>query len=162
MLTGDHANTANAIAQQIGINKVFSQQLPEDKLAIVTSYKNENKIIMMIGDGINDAPALAKVDIGIAMGNGSDLAQDFSKITILNNSFTNIKRSYQLSEIVIKNIKQNLFFAFIYNIIGIGFASGLLFYATNILLSPMVAALAMCLSSVSVISNALRLRNTKL
>lgn len=162
MLTGDHANTANAIAQQIGINKVFSQRLPEDKLAIVTSYKNENKIIMMIGDGFNDAPALAKVDIGIAMGNGSDLAQDFSKITILNNSFANIKRSYQLSEIVMKNIKQNLFFAFIYNIIGIGFASGLLFYATNTLLSPMVAALAMCLSSVSVISNALRLRNTKL
>lgn len=162
MLTGDHQHTANAIAKQIGIDKVFAQQLPQDKLAMIESIQKEGKIITMIGDGINDAPALAKADIGIAMGSGSDLAQDFAKITLLNSSFSNIKKGYELSQNVMKNIKQNLFFAFIYNIIGVAVASGVLYHITGTLLSPMIAALAMCLSSVSVIGNALRLRNLKL
>lgn len=162
MLTGDHQHTANAIAKQIGIDKVFAQQLPEDKLKMIESIQKEGKIITMVGDGINDAPALAKADIGIAMGSGSDLAQDFSKITLLNNAFSNVKKAIGLSENVMKNIKQNLFFAFIYNTIGVVVAAGVFYYATGMLLSPMVAALAMCLSSVSVIANALRLRNVKL
>lgn len=162
MLTGDHEHTANAIAKQIGIDKVFAQQLPENKLAMIESIQKEGKIITMVGDGINDAPALAKADIGIAMGNGSDLAQDFSKITLLNNAFSNVEKSIRLSEKVMQNIKQNLFFAFIYNIIGVAIAAGVLYYTTNMLLSPMVAALAMCLSSVSVIANALRLKALKL
>jgi len=162
MLTGDHKKTANAIAKQIGIDKVYAQQLPEDKLAMIEKIQKEEKIITMIGDGINDAPALAKADIGIAMGSGSDLAQDFSKITLLNNAFSNVEKTIRLSEDVIANIKQNLFFAFIYNIIGIAVAAGFFYYATGTLLSPMVAALAMCLSSVSVITNALRLKQIRL
>lgn len=162
MLTGDHQLTANAIAKQVGIDEVFAQQLPQDKLAMIESIQKEGKIITMIGDGINDAPALAKADVGIAMGNGSDLAQDFAKITLLNSSFANLKKAYNLSERVMQNIKQNLFFAFIYNVIGIAVAAGILYYATGMLLSPMIAALAMCLSSVSVIGNAIRLRNLKL
>ena len=109
MLTGDHQHTANAIAKQIGIDKVFAQQLPEDKLKMIESIQKEGKIITMVGDGINDAPALAKADIGIAMGSGSDLAQDFSKITLLNNAFSNVKKAIRLSEKVMQNIKQNLF-----------------------------------------------------
>lgn len=162
MLTGDHPHTAHAIAKQIGIDKVFAQQLPQDKLSMIESIQKEGKIITMIGDGINDAPALAKADIGIAMGSGSDLAQDFAKITLLNSSFSNIKKGFNLSKSVMKNIKQNLFFAFIYNVIGIGVATGALYYITGTLLSPMIAALAMCLSSVSVIANALRLRKLEL
>ncbi|RRJ90076.1 copper-translocating P-type ATPase [Paenimyroides tangerinum] len=162
MLTGDHKKTAEAIAKQIGIDKVFASQLPEDKLQMIEKIQSEGKIITMIGDGINDAPALAKANIGIAMGNGSDLAKDFSKITLLNHSFSNVEKSIRLSEKVIKNIKENLFFAFVYNVIGIAIAAGVFYYATNTLLSPMVAALAMCLSSVSVISNALRLKRIKL
>lgn len=162
MLTGDHQKTAQAIANQIGIDKVFASQLPEDKLKMIEQIQSDGKIITMIGDGINDAPALAKADVGIAMGSGSDLAQDFSKITLLNNAFSNVEKSIKLSEKVIQNIKQNLFFAFIYNIIGITVAAGVFYYATNLLLSPMIAALAMCLSSVSVISNALRLKQLKL
>ncbi len=162
MLTGDHQLTANTIAKQVGIDAVFAQQLPQDKLAMIESIQKEGKIITMIGDGINDAPALAKADIGIAMGNGSDLAQDFSKITLLNSSFANLKKAHVLSKSVMKNIQQNLFFAFIYNSIGIGVAAGIFYYATGMLLSPMIAALAMCLSSVSVIANALRLKQLKL
>lgn len=162
MLTGDHERTAHAIANQIGISKVFAQQLPEDKLNMIEKFQNQGKVVTMIGDGINDAPALAKADIGIAMGNGSDLAQDFSKITFLNNSFSNIKKAMLLSESVMKNIKQNLFFAFIYNLIGVAVAAGILYQATGMLLSPMIAALAMCLSSVSVITNALRIKQLKL
>lgn len=162
MLTGDHQLTANAIAHQVGIDEVFAQQLPQDKLAMIESIQKEGKIITMIGDGINDAPALAKADVGIAMGNGSDLAQDFAKITLLNSSFANLKKAYNLSERVMKNIQQNLFFAFVYNVIGIAVAAGVLYHATGILLSPMIAALAMCLSSVSVIGNAVRLRKVKL
>ena len=129
---------------------------------MIESIQKEGKTITMVGDGINDAPALSKADIGIAMGNGSDLAQDFSKITLLNNAFSNVEKSIRLSEKVMQNIKQNLFFAFIYNIIGVAIAAGVLYYTTNMLLSPMVAALAMCLSSVSVIANALRLKALKL
>lgn len=162
MLTGDHVHTANAIAGQTGIDHVWAQQLPEDKLRQLEDLQAKGKNVVMIGDGINDAPALAKADIGIAMGSGSDLAQDFSKITLLNSSFANVRKAMVLSEKVMQNIKQNLFFAFIYNIIGIAVAAGLFYYATGMLLSPMVAALAMCLSSVSVITNALRLRNLKL
>lgn len=162
MLTGDHPHTAQAIAKQIGIDKVFAQQLPQNKLSMIQSIQKEGKIITMVGDGINDAPALAKADIGIAMGSGSDLAQDFAKITLLNSSFANIKKGFNLSKSVMRNIKQNLFFAFVYNVIGIGVAAGALYYITGTLLSPMIAALAMCLSSVSVIANALRLRKLEL
>ena len=162
MLTGDHLQTANAIAQQIGIDKVYAQQLPEDKLTMISNFQQQGKTVLMIGDGINDAPALAKANIGMAMGSGSDLAQDFAQITLLNNAFANIEKARNLSQKTMQNIRQNLFFAFVYNTVGIAIAAGVLYHSAHWLLSPMVAALAMCLSSVSVISNALRLRKARL
>ncbi|MDG3581792.1 heavy metal translocating P-type ATPase [Galbibacter pacificus] len=158
MLTGDNENTAKAIANELGIDGFKAQMLPEDKLNEVERLQNEGKTVAMAGDGINDAPALAKSNVGIAMGTGTDVAIESAAITLVKGDMHGIVKARTLSEKVMKNIKQNLFFALIYNTLGIPVAAGVLFPVFGLLLSPMIAALAMSFSSVSVIANALRLR----
>lgn len=162
MLTGDNHNTAQAIATELHLTSFKAGVLPEDKLKEVERLQKEGKIIAMAGDGINDAPALAKSDVGIAMGTGTDVAIESAMITLVKGDLHGIVKAQHLSHAVMKNIKQNLFFALIYNILGIPVAAGLLFPFFGILLSPMIAALAMSFSSVSVIANALRLRSVKI
>ncbi|WP_276381965.1 heavy metal translocating P-type ATPase [Flavobacterium sp. H4147] len=162
MLTGDHANTAKAVAEQLHLSSFKADCLPEDKLKEIERLQAEGKIVAMAGDGINDAPALAKSNIGIAMGTGTDVAIESAKITLVKGDLNGIVKAKNLSHAVMSNIKQNLFFAFIYNTLGVPIAAGILYPVFGILLSPMLAALAMSLSSVSVIVNALRLRNLKL
>ena len=159
MLTGDNKNTAKAVASELNLKHFKAQVLPEDKLNEVEKLQKEGKIVAMAGDGINDAPALAQSDIGIAMGTGTDVAIESSEITLVKGDLHGIVKAHNLSSKVMKNIKQNLFFALIYNSIGVPIAAGILFPFFGILLSPMIAALAMSFSSVSVIANALRLRN---
>jgi Cu+-exporting ATPase len=158
MLTGDNRTTALAVAQQLGIADVEADVLPERKSAVVEKLKAQGRIVAMAGDGVNDAPALAVADIGIAMGSGTDVAMESAGVTLLKGDLTGILRARQLSAATMRNIRQNLFFAFIYNAVGVPVAAGLLYPAFGILLSPMIAAAAMALSSVSVIANALRLR----
>jgi Cu+-exporting ATPase len=158
MLTGDNRTTATAIARQLGIAEVEAEILPDQKHAIVTRLKSEGRVVAMAGDGVNDAPALAAADIGIAMGSGTDIAMESAGVTLLGGDLTGIVRARILSQAVMRNIRQNLFFAFVYNAIGVPVAAGALYPAFGILLSPMIAAAAMALSSVSVIGNALRLR----
>ncbi len=162
MLTGDNKNTAKAVADQLHLSSFKADCLPEDKLKEIERLQAEGKIVVMAGDGINDAPALAKADIGIAMGTGTDVAIESAKITLVKGDLNGIVKAHKLSFSVMKNIKQNLFFAFIYNVLGVPVAAGILYPVFGILLSPMLAALAMSLSSVSVIANALRLRNLNL
>jgi P-type Cu+ transporter len=162
MITGDGNNTAKAVANKLGIQNVFADVLPTDKIQLVTNLQNKGKIVCMAGDGVNDAPALAKANIGIAMGNGSDVAIESAGITLLYGDINKIIKAYNLSKYTIQNIRQNLFFAFIYNILGVPLAAGILYPFTGILLNPMIAAAAMSLSSLSVIINALRLRTKKL
>jgi len=162
MLTGDNRTTAAAIARRLGISEVEADVLPEQKSAIVTKLKDEGRVVAMAGDGVNDAPALAAADVGIAMGTGTDVAIESAGVTLLKGDLTGIVRARHLSEAVMRNIRQNLFFAFIYNAAGVPIAAGVLYPAFGILLSPIIAAAAMSLSSVSVISNALRLRGVKL
>jgi len=162
MLTGDNANTAKAVADQLGLAHFMAQCLPEDKPAEIKRLQAEGKIVAMAGDGINDAPALAQSDIGIAMGTGSDVAIESAAITLLKGDLTGILKAKKLSQNVMRNIKQNLFFAFIYNVLGIPLAAGLLYPVFGILMSPMIAAAAMSVSSVSVIANSLRLRSLKI
>lgn len=162
MLTGDNKNTAQAVADQLHLTSFQAGCLPEDKLKFIQKLQAEGKIVAMAGDGINDAPALAQADIGIAMGTGTDVAIESAKITLVKGDLQGIVKSKQLSHAVMKNIRQNLFFAFFYNVLGIPIAAGILYPFFGILLSPMIAALAMSFSSVSVIANALRLRNLKL
>ncbi|QSW87608.1 copper-translocating P-type ATPase [Flavobacterium endoglycinae] len=162
MLTGDNANTAKAVAEQLHLSSFKADCLPEDKLKEIECLQAEGKIVAMAGDGINDAPALAKSNIGIAMGTGTDVAIESAKITLVKGDLNGIVKAKNLSHAVMSNIKQNLFFAFIYNTLGVPIAAGILYPVFGILLSPMLAALAMSLSSVSVIVNALRLRNLKL
>ncbi|KAF2330197.1 heavy metal translocating P-type ATPase [Flavobacterium daemonense] len=162
MMTGDNGNTAKAVANQLHLSSFKADCLPEDKLREIERLQAEGKIVAMAGDGINDAPALAKADIGIAMGTGTDVAIESAKITLVKGDLNGIVKAKNLSHAVMKNIKQNLFFAFIYNTLGVPIAAGILYPVFGILLSPMLAALAMSLSSVSVIVNALRLRNLKL
>ncbi|GAC1307788.1 MAG: heavy metal translocating P-type ATPase [Vulcanimicrobiaceae bacterium] len=162
MLTGDHAVTARAVAQRLGIADVEADVLPEDKHRIVTALKAAGEIVAMAGDGINDAPALAAADVGIAMGTGTDVAIASAGITLVRGDLAAIARARTLSRLTMRNIRQNLFFAFAYNAIGIPIAAGALYPAFGLLLSPIVAALAMSFSSVSVIANALRLRAVKL
>jgi heavy metal translocating P-type ATPase len=162
MLTGDNENTATAVAAELHLTDFKAGFLPQDKLAYIKNLQSQGKIVAMAGDGINDAPALAQSDIGIAMGTGTDVAIESAKITLVKGDLQGIVKAKNLSHAVMKNIKQNLFFAFIYNTIGIPVAAGVLFPVFGILLSPMIAALAMSFSSVSVIANALRLRNLKI
>lgn len=162
MLTGDNRNTAKAVADHLHLTSFKADCLPEDKLKEIQRLQAEGKIVAMAGDGINDAPALAQANIGIAMGTGTDVAIESAKITLVKGDLNGIVKAKNLSHAVMSNIKQNLFFAFIYNVLGVPIAAGILYPVFGILLSPMLAALAMSLSSVSVIVNALRLRNLKL
>jgi Cu+-exporting ATPase len=162
MLTGDNRTTANAVAQGLGISEVEAEVLPDQKSAVVTKLRNDARIVAMAGDGVNDAPALAAADVGIAMGTGTDVAMESAGVTLLKGDLTGIVRARKLSQATMSNIRQNLFFAFIYNAAGIPIAAGVLYPAFGILLSPIIAAAAMALSSVSVVGNALRLRATRL
>lgn len=162
MLTGDNINTAKAVADELKISGFKADCLPEDKLNEIKKLQSEGKIVAMAGDGINDAPALAQADIGIAMGTGTDVAIESGEITLMKGDLTGILKAKKLSHSIMKNIRQNLFFAFFYNVVGVPVAAGVLFQAFGILLSPMIAAAAMSFSSVSVISNSLRLRKVNL
>jgi Cu2+-exporting ATPase len=162
MLTGDNENTAKAVAEELNLSSFKAGCLPEDKLKEIKRLQAEGKIVAMAGDGINDAPALAQSDIGIAMGTGTDVAIESAKITLVKGDLQGIVKAKKLSHAVMRNIKQNLFFAFFYNVLGVPIAAGALYPFFGILLSPMIAALAMSFSSVSVIVNALRLRNLKI
>jgi Cu+-exporting ATPase len=162
MLTGDNRTTADAVARRLGIDEVEADILPEGKSAVVERLKQAGKIVAMAGDGVNDAPALAAADIGIAMGSGTDVAIESAGVTLLRGDLMGIVRAHRLSEATMANIRQNLFFAFCYNAAGIPVAAGLLYPFFGILLSPVIAAAAMTLSSVSVVANALRLRRAAL
>ena len=162
MATGDNERTARAVAATLGIDEVRAGVLPEDKRALIEGLKKEGKKVAMAGDGVNDAPALAAADVGIAMGTGADVAVESAGMTLLGGDLMGIVRARKLAHATVRNIKQNLFFAFAYNVIGIPVAAGVLYPFTGTLLSPMIAAAAMSLSSVSVISNALRLRRIQL
>ncbi|MFD1315709.1 heavy metal translocating P-type ATPase [Namhaeicola litoreus] len=162
MLTGDNENTAKAVAKQLNLDRYKSECLPEDKLNEIKKLQEKGRVVAMAGDGINDAPALAQSDVGIAMGTGTDIAIESASITLVKGDLAGIVKAKKLSHGVIKNIKQNLFFAFFYNVLGVPLAAGILYPFFGILLSPMIAALAMSFSSVSVITNSLRLRKIKL
>jgi len=162
MLTGDNKVTAQAVAQSLGIDQVYADVLPEQKAEVVKNLQQDGHIVAMAGDGINDAPALAQANIGIAMGTGTDIAMESAGVTLVKGDLLGISKAHHLSQSTMKNIRQNLFFAFVYNSLGVPVAAGLLYPFFGILLSPMIAAAAMSFSSVSVISNALRLRNLSL
>jgi Cu+-exporting ATPase len=162
MLTGDNRTTAQAVGAKLGITDVESDVLPEDKHRIVTELKQKGQIVAMAGDGVNDAPALAAADVGIAMGTGTEVAIASAGITLVKGDLAGIARARTLSRLTMRNIRENLVFAFAYNVIGIPIAAGVLYPAFGLLLSPIIAALAMSFSSVSVITNALRLRTAKL
>ncbi len=159
MLTGDNATTAEAVAQELGLERVIADVLPEQKLAVVKELQANGRIVAMAGDGVNDAPALAQAQVGIAMGTGTDVAMESATVTLVKGDLRGIASARALSRATMKNIRQNLFFAFAYNALGIPVAAGILYPVFGLLLSPMIAAAAMSLSSVSVIANALRLRN---
>ena len=160
MLTGDNRTTAQAVARQLGIDAVEADVLPDQKAAVVARLKQEGRVVAMAGDGVNDAPALATADVGVAMGPGTDVAMESAGVTLLKGDLNGIVRARELSRMTMSNIRQNLFFAFVYNAAGVPVAAGLLYPFFGVLLSPMIAAAAMALSSVSVVANALRL-NTK-
>jgi len=162
MLTGDNQKTAQAVANKLGIDEVHADVSPEDKNRIVKEMQNSGKLVAMAGDGINDAPALAQADVGIAMGTGTDVAMESAGVTLLKGDLMGIAKAHKLSRSTMRNIRQNLFFAFIYNALGVPIAAGVLYPFFGLLLSPMIAAAAMSLSSVSVIANALRLRTLNL
>ncbi|MHB1206362.1 MAG: heavy metal translocating P-type ATPase [Rhodospirillaceae bacterium] len=162
MLTGDHATTAQAVASRLGITEVEAQVLPDQKSSIVNRLRQEGRVVAMAGDGVNDAPALAAADVGIAMGTGTDVAMESAGVTLVKGDLMGIARARRLSQATMGNIRQNLFFAFIYNAAGVPIAAGVLYPFFGVLLSPIIAAAAMALSSVSVIANALRLRVTEI
>ena len=162
MLTGDNQVTAQAVAGRLGISRIEAEVLPDQKSAVVARLRAEGRVVAMAGDGVNDAPALAAADVGIAMGTGTDVAIESAGITLLRGDLNGIVRARRLSRATMNNIRQNLFFAFIYNAAGIPIAAGALYPFFGLLLSPMVAAAAMAASSVSVILNALRLKVAKI
>ena len=158
MLTGDNKLTAQAIHRQVGLDEVIAELLPEDKERTIRKLQEQGHKVAMVGDGINDAPALARADVGIAIGAGTDIAIESADIVLMKSDLLDVPKAIGLSKAVMKNIKQNLFWAFFYNAIGIPVAAGVLYPHFGILLSPMIAAAAMSCSSVSVVTNALRLR----
>ncbi|MCX6753972.1 MAG: HAD-IC family P-type ATPase, partial [Candidatus Nomurabacteria bacterium] len=162
MLTGDNKNTGNYIGKLVGIDEVISEVMPEDKLNKIKELQNKGYIVAMAGDGVNDAPALAIADIGIAMGTGTDVAIESAGITLLHGDISKIAKAVHLSKLTMRGIRQNLFWAFIYNIVGIPIAAGVLYPIWGIVLNPIFAGMAMALSSVSVVGNSLRLKTKKL
>ena len=162
MLTGDHKNTALAIAKEVGTDDVVAEVLPDDKLNTIKELQSQGRIVAMAGDGINDAPALAQADVGIAMGTGTDVAIETAGITLLHGDISKLVKAIHLSKMTMRGIKQNLFWAFIYNIVGIPLAGGLFYPIFGWLLSPVFAGLAMAFSSVSVVTNSLRIKSRKL
>src|SRR5690606_19175674 len=162
MLTGDNPETAKAVAGELQLTDFRAGMLPQDKLREVERLQKEGRIVAVAGDGINDAPALARADVGIAMGTGTDVAIESAMITLVKGDLGGIVKARNLSQATMRNIRQNLFFALVYNVLGIPIAAGALYPALGLLLSPMIAALAMSFSSVSVIGNALRLRGAKI
>ena len=162
MLTGDSRTTATAVAAKLGIKEVYAEVLPEAKKEIVERLIAEGRTVAMAGDGVNDAPALARAHVGIAMGTGTDVAMESAGVTLGRGDLRGIVRARHLSKGVMRNIRENLFLAFIYNALGVPVAAGILYPVFGLLLNPMIAALAMSLSSVSVIGNALRLRRLAL
>ncbi|HCL61522.1 MAG TPA: hypothetical protein DIC31_03410, partial [Rhizobiales bacterium] len=162
MATGDNETTARAVAARLGIDEVRAGLRPEDKLTLIGDLQRKGQVVAMAGDGINDAPALAKADVGIAMGTGADVAMESAGLTLLKGDLRGVVRGVKLARATMANIKQNLFFAFVYNALGVPIAAGILYPVFGVLLSPIIAAAAMSLSSVSVVGNALRLRNADL
>ena len=162
MLTGDNEQTANAVAKQVGLKHFKAEVLPSDKAEFIKALQREGKIVAMVGDGINDSQALAQADVSIAMGKGSDIAMDVAKMTLITSDLQLIPKALNLSTKTVRGIHQNLFWAFIYNVIGIPIAAGILYPVNGFLLDPMIAGAAMALSSVSVVSNSLRLRFVKI
>jgi Cu+-exporting ATPase len=162
MATGDNETTAKAVAARLGIDEVRASLRPEDKLTIIKGLQDKGAVVAMAGDGINDAPALAQADVGIAMGTGADVAMESAGLTLLKGDLRGVVRAVNLARATMRNIKQNLFFAFVYNALGVPVAAGVLYPAFGILLSPIIAAAAMSFSSVSVVGNALRLRGIDL
>jgi len=162
MLTGDNRTTAEAVARRLGITEVEAEVLPEHKSAVIARLKGEGRVVAMAGDGVNDAPALAAADVGVAMGGGTDVAIESAGVTLLHGDLTGMVKARRMSQLTMRNIRQNLFFAFAYNSAGVPIAAGILYPFTGDLLSPMFAAAAMALSSVSVIANALRLGSVEI
>jgi Cu2+-exporting ATPase len=162
MLTGDNEQTAKAVSDQVGITHFKAEVLPSQKADFVKHLQSEGKVVAMVGDGINDSHALAQADVSIAMGKGSDIAMDVAKMTLITSDLQSIPKALNLSTKIVRGIRQNLFWAFIYNVIGIPLAAGVLFPVNGFLLDPMIAGAAMALSSVSVVTNSLRLRSANI
>jgi Cu2+-exporting ATPase len=162
MLTGDNKQTAAAVAKEAGIMDFHAEVMPGDKAEFVKLLQKQGKVVAMIGDGINDSQALAQADVSIAMGKGSDIAMDVAKMTLITSDLNSVPQALKLSRKTVQAIRQNLFWAFIYNVVGIPLAAGVLYPVNGFLLNPMIAGAAMALSSVSVVSNSLRLKLSKL
>jgi Cu+-exporting ATPase len=162
MMTGDNPSTARAVARELSVYEFEAGVLPQQKVEIVKRLQSDGRVVAMAGDGINDAPALAQAEVGIAMGTGTDVAMESAGITLVKGDLQGIVRARRLSRATLRNIRQNLFFAFVYNLLGIPLAAGVLYPVFGLLLSPVVASAAMTFSSVSVIANALRLRRVRL